>query len=142
MRVRDLLTDYPVACLPPTATAYEAAMTMTRGRQGSVLVVQDDKLLGIFTERDLMTRVVAKGLGTDQVQLEQVMSSDLYTANPEDSVTDVRREMRTRHIRHVPVVDSDKIIAVLSMRDLLRADLQETRIAAREMENYIRGDLG
>ena len=141
MRVRDLLTDFPVACLPPEATAFEAATVMTLGRQGSVLVLRGDELLGIFTERDLMTRVVAEGLDPRQVRMRDVMSSELYTTDPEQRVTDVRRELQARHIRHVPVVEDGRIIAVLSSRDLLRADLQETRFVNRSMESYIRGDL-
>ena len=142
MRVQDLLrSPEPVVSLAPDATALEAARRMVECEQGSVLVAQDDKLLGIFTERDLMVRVVAKELDPATTRLDTVMSEEVFVTTTDRQVTELRRALRERHIRHVPVVDEHgKVQAVLSVRDLLRADLIETRTAKREMEDYIRGE--
>ena len=69
------------------------------------------------------------------------MTKEVFTAHPDELVTKVRREMRSMHIRHVPVVEDDQVKAVLSTRDLLWADFSEKREAARHMTAYIRGDM-
>jgi len=109
---------------------------------GSVLIQEENGTLrGIFTERDLMTRVIAVGLEPDSVKLEEVMSRKVFTAGPDDLVKEVRQQLRERHIRHVPVVEKDEVIAVLSVRDLIRADLAEQRAANSAMDDYIRGKI-
>lgn len=143
MRIRNLIPkDSPVVALPQDATALEATRSMVATHRGSILVTGDgDEPAGIFTERDLMVRVVSKGRDPGSVQLGEVMTTDLYTTDPDRPVTEVRRAMRERHIRHLPVVDGGRVIAVLSMRDLMRADLEETRYDAHAMREYIQGEL-
>jgi CBS domain-containing protein len=88
-----------------------------------------------------MTRVIAIGLDPDSVKLEEVMSREVFTTTPEDLVKEVRQQLRERHIRHVPVIEEGKVIAVLSVRDLIRADLAEQRAANSAMDDYIRGKI-
>ena len=141
MKIRNLITDdMDVVSLTPAASVLEATKLMVGTRRGSVLVVGDDSDdLGIFTERDLMVRVVAEGGSPKAITLAEVMTTGLFTAHPEDKVQSVRREMRERHIRHLPVIEDGTVIAVLSMRDLLRADFEETREDAAAMRGYIQG---
>lgn len=142
MRIRELLTDRKVIFVPPETTARQAAQRMAEQHVGSILIADPDgRMLGIFTERDLMVRVVAAGADASEVRVGDVMTRDVYTTDAERAVLDVRADMRARHIRHVPVVDGDHVLAVLSMRDLIRADLREKRRTVEEMEAYIRGDL-
>ncbi len=142
MRIRDLIVeDVDVLSLPASATALDATREMVGTHRGSVLVTDEHgQPTGIFTERDLMVRVVAKGRTPSDVLLSEVMTEDLYTSGPDDKVTNVRRAMRERHIRHLPVVESGRVIAVLSMRDLLKADFNQTRHDALAMREYIRGE--
>ena len=142
MKVRSLLSDRPVARLPAGATVRDAVDLMTEAGCGSVLVLDDrGKLKGIFTERDLMVRVVSKGKDPRKVRLEEVMTTEVFTTDPDQRVTLLRREMRSLHIRHVPVVEDDVVRAVLSMRDLLWADFAEKREDAKAMTAYIRGEM-
>ena len=142
MRIRSLLTpEMEVVSLPTTASVLDATRLMVETHRGSVLVTgEGDEPAGIFTERDLMVRVIAKGLTPAEVTLGEVMTVDLYTVPPDRHVTNVRREMRERHIRHVPVIDSGRVLAVLSVRDLMRADLEETRHDAEALREYIQGE--
>lgn len=142
MLMNRLITeDMEVTALPATATVLEATRLMVGQHRGSVLVTDDSGApMGIFTERDLMVRVVSEGISTKETLLQEVMTTELYVAHPDDKVTTIRREMRERHIRHIPVIDSDGVVAVLSMRDLLRADFEETREAAAAMRTYIQGE--
>jgi signal-transduction protein with cAMP-binding, CBS, and nucleotidyltransferase domain len=142
MRIDSLLTpEMDVVALVPTATVLEATKLMVGTRRGSVLIrVNGDPPQGIFTERDLMVRVVARGRSPRNVRLEEVMTTDLFTTTPCQKVTTVRRAMRERHIRHVPVVQDGTVLTVLSMRDLLRADFEEIRDDAQALQRYIQGE--
>ena len=114
---------------------------MRDARVGAVLVGEGSGLpLGIFTERDLMTRVVAAGKAPGDTPLEDVMTKGLYFAKNDMPTSEVRREMRRRHIRHAPVIDAtDRVVAMLSLRDLLRADLLDTRQEVKTITEYIQG---
>lgn len=141
MKVRQLLGSFAPVRLPSTASVREAVVQMVECGCGSVIIEgKQGSMLGIFTERDLMTRVIGVGLDPDTVQLEQVMSSEVFTAGPDDLVNEVRSQLRERHIRHVPVVEDGEVIAVLSVRDLIRAHLAEQKAANKAMDDYIRGE--
>jgi signal-transduction protein with cAMP-binding, CBS, and nucleotidyltransferase domain len=141
MKVRQLLGSFAPVRLSATASVREAVVKMVECSCGSVII--EDKqgsMLGIFTERDLMTRVIGVGLDPDTIRLKQVMSSEVFTAGPDDLVNDVRSQLRERHIRHVPVVEHGEVIAVLSVRDLIRAHMAEQKAANKAMDDYIRGE--
>ncbi|MCP3918158.1 MAG: CBS domain-containing protein [bacterium] len=141
MKVRSLLTDRETIAVRLDDTVLEAVRRMTQTRCGSVLVNDEGgKMKGIFTERDLMVRVVSQGENPSEVRVADVMTKNVYVASPEQTIVEVRREMRDLHIRHVPVVEGDRVLEVLSMRDLQRADLQEKRETAEHMSAYIRGE--
>lgn len=142
MKIRNLLSGQPLVRLGPTRSVLEATQHMVEAKCGSVLVIDSKGAVkGIFTERDLMVRVVSKGLDPATTAVREVMTSELYTTDPDRKVAEVRREMGERHIRHVPVLEGGKVLAVLSVRDLLRADFEETREDARAMTDYIRGEM-
>lgn len=140
--VGNLLSKRALVALPPTSTAKEAAAVMAREKVGAILVTEDGKLLGIFTERDLMVRVVVPELDLGKVQLSEVMSAELYTAHPGHKVAAVREEMHKRHIRHVPVVQDGRVVGMLSLRDLLRADLANKTHEVEAITAYIQGFEG
>jgi CBS domain-containing protein len=141
MRVRDLIDESRVVCLTPKDSVLAAARLMAEHHVGSVLITtKAGSIKGIFTERDLMVKVVAKAENPADTAIADVMTTDVHTTDPDQLVTDVRREMRRRHIRHIPVVQGKKVLTVLSMRDLTRADLTETRRDAAAMAAYIRGE--
>ena len=142
MKVRSLLSDREVAKLSQDETVRKAVDLMTSAHCGSVLVVDGKgEMKGIFTERDLMVRVVSQDKDPKHVPLRQVMTTEVFTAGPEQVVTLLRREMRKLHIRHVPIVENGQVKAVLSMRDLLWADFAAKRDDAKAMTAYIRGEM-
>jgi CBS domain-containing protein len=140
--IEKLLTGRPLQTLPASATVMKAARWMAENHIGCILITDDaDRALGIFTERDLMTRVVVAGLDPDAVALSEVMTTEVFTATKSSKIKDMRREMQQRHIRHLPVVEGDKAIAMLSLRDLLAADLAATNYEKRAMTEYIQGSV-
>jgi CBS domain-containing protein len=109
-------------------------------RVGAMLVLDaEDKLAGIFTERDLMVRVIVPGRDPAALRLDDVMTRDLFTAAPEDRVHDVAKKLQARHIRHVPIVAAGHVVGILSLRDLLAAHLEVKEREVHDLNAYIQG---
>ena len=132
-----------VLSLGPQASVWDAACAMTRANCGSILVMEPpDKLLGIVTERDLMTRVLAKALEPRQTALSQIMTAQPQCVPPETAVTDALVIMMERGFRHLPVVGPDrKILGVFSIRDALPLELG-TAMSQTEFNEQVNDALG
>lgn len=111
-------TQHHFWSLGPQATAMEAADIMATRHIGAVAVVEDQHLLGIFTERDLLCRVVVKGLDPTQIPLAQVMSPEPITIAASDCLVTALKTMSFRNVRHLPVVDGEQAVGMLAMRDI------------------------
>ena len=118
-------------------TVREASRYMTERRVGAVAVLDESRLAGILSERDIMGRVVAKGLDPDATPVRQVMTQDLVVANVGDSHDDGLRKMRQAGCRHLPVVAGDRLVGMVSQRDLLQVDLTEKDEEIRWLNAYI-----
>lgn len=117
-------------------TVREIVARMAREQVGAVLVIDAAGApTGIFTERDLMIRVVLPGLDPAHTAVERVMSRGVMFATPDQSIPEVAARMRSQHIRHLPVIDGGRFVGMLSLRDLLSALLA---ISAREVEDLTR----
>ena len=110
--------------LGPDASVHEAACVMTRANCGSVLVMEPpDSLLGILTERDLMTRVLARGLDPDATSVRAVMTPNPICVTPETLVSDAVVLMLERGFRHLPLISKNKVLGVFSVRDALPREI-------------------
>ncbi|MGJ7558118.1 CBS domain-containing protein [Variovorax sp. RB3P1] len=113
-----------VVSLAPQASVRDAACVMTRANCGSVLVMElPDTLLGILTERDLMTRVLARGLDADRTAVREVMTPNPICVPPDMRVSDAVVLMLERGFRHLPLVSGTKILGVFSVRDALPREI-------------------
>lgn len=138
--VPDIVSNPHVESLTPDTTVADAARKMAGGHFGAVMVTEGDSLKGIFTERDLLERVVAKGLSTDSTKLADVMTSKVDTVHPDASATSVLEMMRTHNYRHVPIVDdNDKPVGMVSIRDLYDHVKDALETDLKEREAYIFG---
>jgi CBS domain-containing protein len=126
-----------VAALPPSATVLAAAQLMNELHIGSVLVVDHDRLVGIFTERDVLRRIVAEERSPHETTLEEVMTRQVACAAPHTTLNEIRAVMRDQRIRHVPVLDGTRVAGMISIGDLNKAehDVQEQTILY--LEQYI-----
>jgi CBS domain-containing protein len=123
----------------------EVAAYMTERRVGAVAVLEGTRLAGIVSERDIMGRVVAKGLDPDRTKAKDVMTKDLVVAHVPDSHEDGLRSMKQagcRHLPviqgdHLPVVEGDRLVGMVSQRDLLQVDLTEKDEEIRWLNAYI-----
>jgi CBS domain-containing protein len=126
-----------IAALPPGATVLEAARLMNERHIGSVIVIEKDRLVGIFTERDVMRRVVAEGRDAAKTVLSDVMTSAVAVAAPHTTLDEIRRVIREKRIRHVPVVADDHVLGMISIGDLNR-DQHDTDVQTiRYLEQYM-----
>ncbi|MEY2687459.1 MAG: hypothetical protein RL375_1657 [Pseudomonadota bacterium] len=132
-----------VLSLAPNATVHEAACVMTRANCGSVLIIEvGGPLLGIVTERDLMTRVLAKALDPSATSVAQVMTRNPRCVPPQMKVADAVLIMIERGFRHLPIVDPhDKILGVFSVRDALPREVN-TAVSLAEFNDQVNDALG
>jgi CBS domain-containing protein len=117
--VRDIMKKGRIIRISPSASVLDAVKVMSKENVGSVLITDNDKLLGIFTERDLVHHL-AKG-GSLEDRIEEVMTKDVITLREDESAWKAATIMVEKGIRHLPVVDKDgKLVGVVSIRDVLR----------------------
>ena len=119
-------------------TAREAAKFLREKRIGGAPVVRDGQLIGFCSERDLVFRLIAEGRDPDVTRVADVMTRDVVTAEPDDSVQSCEEKLRQRHCRHLPVVERDRVVGCLSMRDFLQSDLREKESELEHLSAYIR----
>jgi CBS domain-containing protein len=120
----------------PDTTVSQAARLMATKDAGAVLVVEDDQLIGIFTERDVVFRVIALGLDPKETRLRQVMTADPKTLSPTQSYGHALVIMQENGFRHVPVVDENHAIGIISSRNAMDPDLEEFVADQRRREHY------
>ncbi|HEY8147570.1 MAG TPA: CBS domain-containing protein [Vicinamibacteria bacterium] len=115
----------------------DAARYMTDRRVGAVSVLDGTRLVGILSERDVMGRVVARQLDPDRTPVAEVMTKDLVVAQGDESHEEGLRRMKQAGCRHLPVVDGDRLVGMVSQRDLLQIDLSEKDEEIRWLNAYI-----
>jgi CBS domain-containing protein len=124
-RIRHVMEQKKLVCAPPETSVSNAAKLMARKRVSAVMVVEDERLVGIFTERDAVFRVMAKGRDADKTHLAEVMTSAPKTVDPDKSFGYALLMMHDNGFRHVPVVENGKPIGIVSSRKALDPDLEE-----------------
>ena len=136
-RVHRVLRRVQLISAPPEATVFEVALTMTEGRVGAIPILDGETLVGIFSERDLMQRVVVTGRDPKTTRVSEVMTRNVVTTMLDDSVDASREKMKSAGCRHLPVVDEGRVLGVISMRDLLRDELEEQGDEIQHLRAYL-----
>jgi len=124
-----------VHAVPPSATVLEAVRRMNQDRIGAVLVRDGEQVAGIFTERDVLTRVVDRGLDPATTPVGEVMTSSLVTVGPRTTVEEAMAVVSEKRCRHLPVMDGDRLVGLVSIGDLTR---WVTRHQAWHIEDLVR----
>lgn len=135
--VPDIVNQQKIELLPASTTVRVAARNMAERHIGAILVGQGRRLQGIFTERDVLTRVVARGLDADTTTLATVMTPDPDTVGPDDLALEVLERLRASGYRHLPVVDDGKVVGIVSIRDLYAAAKRELEEDLQQREAFI-----
>ena len=128
-----------VNILSPDRPAAEAIGMMADRRVGAVLLVSSGNLVGIFSERDVLRRVLAKGVQPEQMPLHSVMTRDPITATPDDERMSAVLKMREIGCRHLPIVNEGAVIDMISIRDLLFGEIADRDAEIAQLRRYIQG---
>jgi CBS domain-containing protein len=137
VNISDLISNQETYGAEANQTVFEVVKAMVSRNIGAVPVLRGGQLIGIFSERDLMGRVVAECLDPRSTQIEQVMTKDPLTVSPTESVENCMGLMRQHGFRHLPICDGQRLVAVVSLRDVLLHDLTEKDHEVRMMRAYI-----
>jgi CBS domain-containing protein len=140
--IRDLLVNRTIHYIQPQQTVLEAARYMVESNVGAAPVLDGAKLVGIFSERDIMSKAVTQGLDPRTTRIADVMSTNLRTLTPDSSTEEAMLMMQTHGIRHLAVCDGPTLAGFLSLRDLLRQTLEEKSGEADMMRAYIQTSAG
>jgi CBS domain-containing protein len=123
----------------PDATVYEAIARMAEKDIGSLVVLSDDKLLGIITERHYARNVVLKGKTSPKTLVRDIMEKQVVIARPDQTIEQCMSLMSEKHIRHLPVFDGDKLIGIVSIGDLVKGIIGDQKFTIDQLEHYIHG---
>ncbi len=141
MNVRKLLDKKgnAVSTIHPEATVFEALQLMKEENIGALLVMQQDKLAGIITERDYARKVILEGKYSKQTRVSDVMTRDVLFVTPERKANECMALMTFKRFRHLPVIEEDRVIGIISIGDVVKNIIDEQEHTIQDYENYIRG---
>lgn len=128
-----------IISIDPDASVLDAIKLMADKTIGSLLVMRSDAMLGIVTERDYARKVIVKGRSSESTQVSEIMTSDVFCVAPERTVNDCMSVMTEKRIRHLPVVEDDKVVGVISIGDLVQAIIADQKDEIEQLEHYISG---
>ena len=129
-------TVYSVA---PESLIYDALLLMAEHHIGALAVMQRDKLVGIFSERDYAREVILKGRTSKTTTVGDIMSARLTTVHPDDTVDHCMNVVSGKRVRHLPVLEDDKLIGLLSIGDLVKETIAYQEFLIKQLESYIQG---
>jgi len=140
-RVADILRHKGshIVTIEPTATVYDAIAKMVEHNVGSILVTDDEALCGIFTERDYLRRIILQGRTSKTTRIEEVMTADVLQASPHSTIKECMATMTTRPCRHLPVVEEDELVGLISLGDCVKELLGEAEARVQNLTDYITG---
>ncbi len=123
----------------PTDTVLKALQVMAAHEVGAVLVMDGDRLVGIFTERDYARKVVLIGRSSRDSAITEVMTHEVVCVKPERSINECMALMTERRLRHLPVVDHKRVVGMVSIGDLVKATIDEQEFTINQLQLYVTG---
>lgn len=120
------------------ATVFAALETMAREDIGALLVMNGGRLIGLLSERDYARKVILKGLSSPQTKVREIMTETIFYARPEQTVEECMAIITAKRCRHLPVLDDDQLIGLVSIGDLVKASIAEKKFIIEQLENYIK----
>ena len=125
--------------IAPEATVFEAIKLMADKNIGSLLVLSGDRLLGVFTERDYTRKIALQGKRSKETQVREILSGKIVSVTPDQTVEECMRLMTENRVRHLPVLDGEKVTGLVSIGDLVNWTISAQDAAIAQMEQYIAG---
>jgi len=125
--------------IAPDRPVFDALVILAEYKIGALAIMQGDKLVGILSERDYAREVVLQGRSSKTTQIHEVMSSKVITGKPSDLVDAAMSLMSEKRIRHLPILEGEKVLGMLSLGDLVKETITYQQNLIKQLENYIRG---
>ena len=129
--------NFQPVTVPPDTTVIEALEIMAEKNIGSLVIMQGDKYLGIVTERDYSRKVVLKGKNSAETTVAEIMSTDLPSINPADTIEHCMELMTAKNIRYMPVFENNKLTGIISMSDVVKETILMQKETINQLQNYI-----
>ena len=123
----------------PNATVFEALRIMAQNNVGALLVIDKGKLVGIFSERDYARKVILEGKSSKDTAVGELMTKDVYYIDPKNTLHESMAVITARHIRHMPVLDKDRLVGMVTLGDVVKQIIADQEFTIRELEKYISG---
>lgn len=141
MTVKNILErkGYEIFSVKPDQTVYDALKVLSEKDIGAVLVMENDKLAGIFTERDYARKIILKGFFSKESNVREIMTKDLFVVSPDTDIFECMQLMTDKHIRHLPVIENNKVIGIVSIGDIVNAVINSQSTIIKDLESYIAG---
>jgi CBS domain-containing protein len=128
-----------VISIAPHRPVFDALVVLAEYKIGALVILEGDKLVGIFSERDYAREIVLKGKSSKTTAISDVMSSNVLTVKPNDTVEQAMSIMSEKHIRHLPVLEGNKVVGMLSIGDLVKETIDYQQRLIKQLESYITG---
>ncbi len=128
-----------IISITPDTIVYNALELMVTKNVSALLVLEDEKLVGIFTERDYARKVILKGKNSRDTRIREIMTEDLITVSPDSMIDECMQLMTSRFIRHLPVLEENKLIGIISIGDVVKFIIEDQKFIIENMEHYITG---
>ena len=123
----------------PEATIFEALEIMSEKEIGALLVMEDGKLTGIFSERDYARKVILKGKSSKETLVEELMTKKVFYIDSQNTINDCMAMMTAKRIRHVPVIEDNQVVGIVTIGDVVNQIISEQEVTINHLENYITG---
>lgn len=139
--VRDILREKgsDVYTVQAEATVYEALQIMAEKNVGALLVLRGDKAVGLISERDYARKIVLKGKVSRDSPVSEIMTADMIRIGPEEDIEGCMELITYKRIRHLPVFETDRLIGIISVGDIVKAIIEHKKEIILQLENYIKG---
>jgi CBS domain-containing protein len=125
--------------ISPQATVFEAIQLLAKKNIGALPVVEGDRLIGIFSERDYTRKVALEGKSSHTTKVREIITTNVATLSPNDTVEDAMRLMTEKHIRHLPVIEDGRMIGLVSIGDMVNCIISSQSAQIDQMEAYLSG---
>ncbi len=139
--VRQLLENkgYKIHHVSPDTLVYDAIKLMSEMGIGALLVIENNRLAGIFSERDYTRKIVLQDRSSKNTQVREIMTEKVFYMSPDQNIEDCMATMTKHHFRHLPVVEDGKPIGMLSVMDVMSSMLSDKEFIITQLESYISG---
>ena len=130
----------PLSTVRPDARVYDALKLMAAEEIGALLVIDGERLVGIISERDYARKVILHGKSSHDIPVRDIMTERVVCVTQDRTIEECMALMTDKHIRHLPVIEDDRLIGVLSIGDLVKEKISEQQFTIKQLESYIQSD--